>query len=71
MGYSLGWVAVRGAAPESVRDILGVRDTGARGQLVESPQVGAQLPDGWYVVAFRRGEHVMRDALLGRHGLPS
>jgi len=53
MGYSLGWVAVRGTASDALLGLLGMRGTGAMEELPESDSVGAALPGGWYVVVAR------------------
>ncbi len=50
MGYSLCWAAVRGKARETVLAELELHSTGAREAIPDSPLVGAQLPDGWYLV---------------------
>jgi len=66
MGFSLGWVAVRGSDPESICRILGLHETGVREELPESPMVGASLPHGWYLVVVDRGEKLLEDTLLQR-----
>jgi hypothetical protein len=66
MGFSLGWVAVRGVDPGVVRGILGLRATGITEDVPESDRVARQLPGGWYLVLQQRGEHLVGDALLQR-----
>jgi len=63
MGYSLSWVAVKGAKPETVNSLLGLRATDVWAEIPESSTVGASLPTGWYLISFRRkelGEHTLR-----------
>jgi hypothetical protein len=55
VGYSLGWVAVRGRDPQDLRTLVGGRDTRTR-----------ELPGGWHLVIADRGEHFVQDALLAR-----
>ncbi len=50
MGYSQTWLAVRGGTAETVLPRLGLRATGEREDIAESPLVGAELPGDWYVV---------------------
>jgi hypothetical protein len=64
MGYSLGWLAVRGSASDSLLRVLGMRGTGTREELPEAEMVGAALPAGWYVVIVQGGEHLLDDKLM-------
>jgi hypothetical protein len=64
MGYALGWVAVQGGRADAIHEKLGVLRTGTREDVPEAPVVGAILPNGWYLVAVQRGEHLLGDALL-------
>ena len=67
MGYSQSWLAVKGKPPAAVLETLGLRGTGTREEIVESPIVGAELPSGWYlVVAGRSGHPLMLDPILLR-----
>jgi hypothetical protein len=67
MGYSQSWLAVNGKPPATVLETLGLRGTGTREEIAESPIVGAQLPTGWYlVVAGRSGHRLMSDPVLQR-----
>ena len=50
MGYALSWLAVRGKPRAAVLDALGLRATGTREEIAESPIVGAELPGGWFLV---------------------
>lgn len=50
MGYAGFWVAVRGRARDEILGVLGLRATGVREELSESPFVVAELPGGWHVV---------------------
>lgn len=50
MGFSLSWLAVRGKEAAAVRRVLGVRRTGQREDVPDSPLLGADLPNGWYLV---------------------
>jgi hypothetical protein len=54
MGYSLSWAAVRGGRPDTVQKALALRSTGAREEFPESEITGAELPEGWYLVASQR-----------------
>ena len=54
MGYSLSWLAVRGKDAATVRNALGLRDTGEREEIPDSPLLGADLPGGWYLVFANR-----------------
>ncbi len=66
MGYSLGWVAVRGAEPSALRDALDLQPTGSYEDVPESPAVGAHLPTGWYLVLIQRAEHLLDDDVMRR-----
>ena len=67
MGCSQSWLAVRGKRSTAVLETLGLRGTGTREEIAESPIVGAELPNGWYlVVADRSGHPLMRDQTLQR-----
>jgi hypothetical protein len=67
MGYSQSWLAVRGKTPAAVLEALGLRGTGTREEIAESPIVGAELPTGWYlIVTDRSGHRLTRDAVLQR-----
>lgn len=50
MGYAVSWIAIRGGPAADVLGALGLRTTGAREEVAESPIVAASLPDGWHVV---------------------
>lgn len=50
MGYAISWVAVRGKTPDEVCSQLGLVRTGQYDCVPDSPIVGAELPDGWYLV---------------------
>lgn len=65
MGYSQSWLAVRGKPPSAVLEALGLRGTGTREEIAESPIVGVELPSGWFlVVADRSGHRLMREPVL-------
>jgi hypothetical protein len=67
MGYSQSWLAVKGNQPAAVLETLGLRGTGTREEIAESPIVGAELPSGWFlVVAGCSGHRLMRDPILQR-----
>lgn len=67
MSYSQSWLAVRGKQPAAVLEALGLRVTGTREEIAESPIVGAELPSGWYlVVAGRSGHGLMLDQTVQR-----
>lgn len=65
MGYSQSWVAVRGKGRATVLAAFGLRPTGAREEVAESPLVGAELPGGWYLLVANQGA----DALAGEAAL--
>ena len=50
MGFSQTWLAVKGGTAERVLPHLGLRGTGRREDVAESPLVGAELPGDWYVI---------------------
>jgi hypothetical protein len=56
MGVCLSWIAVRGASPEQVNALLGVRASGNRADFYEADCTGTDLPSGFYLVMFRRKE---------------
>ncbi len=62
MGFSLSWIAIRGAAPETIHSLLSVRPTGLREDFPESDVTAAQLPSGSYLVVLNRRS--LDDALL-------
>ncbi len=66
MGYSLCWAAVRGKPRETVLAELELHSTGAREEFPESPLVGAQLPDGWYVVLSNQDVRFSDEGILER-----
>ena len=45
MGYSQSWLAVRGKPPAAVLDSLGLRGTGKREEIAESPIVARTCPE--------------------------
>jgi hypothetical protein len=67
MGFRICWLAVRGLPREVVLARLGLGGTGERQEVPEAPVVGAQFPDGWYVVVCNRTRHrFLRDPVLER-----
>ena len=67
MGYSQSWLAVKGKPPAAVLETLGLRGTGTREEIAESPIVGTELPSGWFlVVAGCSGHQMTRDPILQR-----
>jgi len=64
MGYSLSWVALKGANLQTACAALGLRATGRREETAESKIVGAELPTGWCLIRFDRSE--MEDRELAR-----
>lgn len=67
MGFSLSWLAVRGKVPHAVRDELGVRPTGHRQEVPDSPVVGAESPAGWYLIVVTPCFASIRDRLRSEH----
>ena len=62
MGFSISWLAVRGADTDTVLGVLDLTQTGERdGFPTESPIAGAALEDGWYVVVLDRYGHAFVD----------
>lgn len=71
MGYALEWQAFRGASAQAVCDDLGLKRTGQREDVADSPLVGVELPSGWYVVVannFSRYGKKVDPAQLSREG---
>lgn len=68
MGFSLSWLAIKGASRETVLSALGLRGTERFEEIPESPLTGVLLPSGWYMVVSNRGEHpaFMEDKTLTR-----
>jgi len=68
MGFSLSWLAIKGASRETALASLGLRGTGAFEELPESQLTGVLLPTGWYMVVSNRGEYpaFMEDKTLAR-----
>jgi hypothetical protein len=69
MGWSLSWAAIKGGTLETVCANMRVRPTGQREAEPESNTVGAQLPNGWYLVLLNRNTievQVLKD--LSRSG---
>lgn len=64
MGYSLSWLAIKGKSPDTVREALGLRPTGAREEFPESELCAAELPGGWYLVVSDHTPYVAPDAAL-------
>jgi len=62
MGYSIAWIAVRGAAKEEVLARLGLADSGEPDEAQESPVCGAELPGGVYLVFFNDFVHPATEA---------
>ncbi len=50
MGWSLSWVAVRGASASQISAALGLTASTNRCEVAEAPFCGAQLASDWYVV---------------------
>ena len=66
MGYSLSWLAVRGKPVDVVLGQLGLRGTGTREEIPESPIVGAELPGGWYLVLSNKDVQFLDDNVLSK-----
>jgi hypothetical protein len=66
MGYSLSWVAVRGKTAEEVLRELGLRATGEREEIPESPIVAAKLNDQLYLVLANNDSRFAEDEGLRR-----
>ncbi len=66
MGYSLCWAAVRGKPRDAVLAECGLHSTGAWEGLAESPLVGTQLADGWYLVLSNQDVRFVEEPMLQR-----
>lgn len=62
MGYSIAWIAVRGATKDEILDRLSLADTGVPDDANESPVSGAALPGGAYLVFFNDMAHLATQA---------
>jgi hypothetical protein len=58
MGYSISWLAIRGEDVKTVHAELGITGTGEYEEVPESPLLGVQLPEGWYLVFANRCDYV-------------
>jgi hypothetical protein len=63
VGYSLAWLAIKGKAPEAIRDGLGLYRTGAQQPFPEPNVTAATLLNGWYLIV-ADDVHVASDAVL-------
>ena len=54
MGFSISWLAVRGVTSAQILPLVGARGTGQFEDIPESPLLGADLPDGWYLLFANR-----------------
>jgi hypothetical protein len=54
MGFSLTWVAIKGALKEAALSALGLRGTQVFEEIPESPLTGVLLPSGWYMIVDNR-----------------
>lgn len=63
MGFALSWLAVRGKAPQRILDELGIRATGEREEIPESPITGARLPGGWFLIVMQ-GPAIVADTVI-------
>jgi hypothetical protein len=58
MGFAISWVAVKGKAPDTVREELSLTSTDEVTDLAFHPPVSAaSLPTGWYVIAANSTDH--------------
>ena len=57
MGFSLSWLAIKGASRQTALSALGLRGTETFEELPESALTGVLLPTGWYMVVSNRGEY--------------
>lgn len=55
MGYRVHLIAVTGKEPEAIHRDFGVSPTGQREDIPESPVIGAQLPNGAYLLYVNDG----------------
>ena len=54
MGYSISWLAVRGKTAADLHRQLGLRATGKREQVPESPLLSAEIAGGWSLIFANR-----------------
>jgi len=66
MGYSLSWMAVKGKAPQAVRDEFSFRITDQREEIPESDLSAVEMPSGWYLIVSNHTEQVVSDAAMRR-----
>ncbi|HSE25289.1 MAG TPA: hypothetical protein VLB68_26745 [Pyrinomonadaceae bacterium] len=69
MGYAQSWLAVSGKSPETVREELSLRATGAYENVAESPIVAANLPNGWYLIVTPKHFHLADESVLKRENM--
>src|SRR5919112_173937 len=50
MGFALSWIGVRGKSPDAVLSDLGLRPTGEREEVPESPVASIRIDSGWFIV---------------------
>jgi hypothetical protein len=71
MGFSLGWLATRGIAPELLYSALAARPTGTRKPIFSAAAMGGTIPGGWHLIVMNRNHSLTDDAFLAeisRHG---
>jgi hypothetical protein len=60
LGISLAWVAIEAAAPEDIRPLLGLAETGSGGNFYSFPIADISLANGWYLLTAMRCDHAIR-----------
>jgi hypothetical protein len=57
MGFAISWLAVKGKSKDQILAETELRDTGEADDWNKSPESGAALPEGWYVLFLRNYSH--------------
>jgi hypothetical protein len=57
MGFSVSWLAIRGKDADTVQRELALAGTGEYEEVPESPLLGANLAEGWYLVFANRCDY--------------
>ena len=61
MGFRVQLIAVSGMSPAKVQQDFGVEPTGEYEEVAESPVVGAELPDGRYLLYVNDADRIIPD----------
>jgi hypothetical protein len=70
MGFSIAWIAVKGAPLEQVLLSAGLENTSARAEYATAPFTGQSLADGWHLLVARRCDsHLISNKVLAKLSL--